>query len=109
AWSYGLLTHAASDVWAHTLMNEFAEGVFPPIATLPTDQRNFANATRHFLTESYIADATANSDNDPERSTLPDGDISDDSSSGALYDAPHRFIYEALIKPFDGEPTSGRG
>ena len=29
AWSYGLLTHSAGDHWAHTLVNEFAEGVAP--------------------------------------------------------------------------------
>ena len=29
AFAYGFMTHAAGDMWAHTLVNEFAEGVFP--------------------------------------------------------------------------------
>jgi autotransporter-associated beta strand protein len=109
AWSYGFVTHAAGDYWAHTLVNEFTEGIFPSFTTLPTNARNFANAARHFLMENYIGDATPGQDNDSERSLLPDGDISSDSSPAQPYDAPHRFVYEALIKPFDGQPSSSRG
>ena len=105
AWSYGFLTHGAGDVWAHTLMNDFAEGVFPPFATLPTNARNFANAARHFLVESYIGDATPGIDDNSDRSLLPDGDISSTSSVGERIAAPAQFLYEAFIKHFAGEPT----
>ena len=38
AWSYGFATHAAGDVFAHTLVNEFSEGVFPSAADVALDQ-----------------------------------------------------------------------
>ncbi|MFN0038401.1 MAG: LEPR-XLL domain-containing protein, partial [Burkholderiales bacterium] len=116
AWSYGFLTHAAGDHWAHTLVNEFAEGVFPDFvdvfASLNSDQRDFANGLRHFLVEGYIGDVTRGFDaerktdnGDPNRKVLPNGDVSDDSSPGIPYGAPTRFIYETLIRPFPFDPT----
>src|SRR5262249_41855009 len=105
AWSYGFLTHAAGDVWAHTLINELTEGVFPSFFHLPKADRLPANPVRHFLVEGYIGDATPGLDNDPERSLLPDGDISNESTPPIRYDAPNRFIYETFVKPFPGDPT----
>ena len=37
AFTYGFVTHAAGDMWGHTLINDFAGGVFPPFSELPTD------------------------------------------------------------------------
>ncbi len=110
AWSYGFLTHAAGDHWAHTLVNEFAEGVFPEvgdvIGSIGDDERELANALRHFLVEGYVGDATPGFDsNRDDRTLLPDGDVSDDSTPGIPFDAPARFIYEALIRPFPNDPT----
>ncbi|PYR22394.1 MAG: hypothetical protein DMF94_04905 [Acidobacteria bacterium] len=109
AWSYGFLTHTAGDHWAHTLMNDFAEGIFPAVSeivdSLTTDQRELANALRHLLTEAYIGDATPGFDNNPDRTQLPDGDFSDNSTPGIPFDAPSHFIYEALIRPFAQDPT----
>ena len=31
AFAYGYATHAAGDMWAHTFVNDFAEGVFPSV------------------------------------------------------------------------------
>src|SRR5262249_37934012 len=62
--------------WAHTLVNDLTEGVWPSFFKLPTDKRLFANAARHLLIEGYIGDATPRIDNDPDRTLLPDGDIS---------------------------------
>lgn len=109
AWAYGYLTHGAGDVWAHTLMNDFAEGVFPSIASLPTNARNFGNAVRHVLIEGYIGDATPGIDGNPDRTLLSDGDISSTSSVGEFIDAPAQFVFETFIKHFTGEPTTGRG
>ena len=109
AWSYGFLTHSAGDHWAHTLVNDFAEGIFPAVGeivdSLTSDQRELANALRHFLTEAYLGDATPGFDGNPERTVLPDGDVSDDSTPGIPFDAPTRFIYESLIRPFAQDPT----
>src|SRR5262249_37589235 len=91
------------------LVNEFAEGVAPGFvaaaASIPTDQRDLANMLRHFMTEAYITDALEGVDTNKDRTVLPDGDVSDDSTPGISYDAPVRFIYEALIRPFPNDPT----
>ncbi|NOS70321.1 MAG: hypothetical protein HOP33_10365, partial [Verrucomicrobia bacterium] len=105
AWSFGYLTHESGDHWAHTLVNEFTEGVAPGLADAFQSQRNAGNLLRHFLTEGYIADASPGFDRDPDRTVLPDGDVSDNSTPGIPYDAPIRFIYETLIKPFQYDPS----
>ena len=60
AWSYGFLSHSAGDLFAHALVNQFAEGVAPGFgaaaASLPGDQRDLGNMLRHLMTEAYIAD-----------------------------------------------------
>ena len=110
AWSYGFVTHAASDMWAHTMVNEFADGVFPGFLDVVTQQHDTENAVRHLLVEGYIADATPGFDgNREDRTRLPDLDVSDDSTPHIPFDAPHRFIYETFIQPNAGEPTEDRG
>ena len=81
AFAYGYLAHAAGDVFAHTMVNEFAGGPFPPLAEGGglTDPENIKNALRHIVVEGYIADATLGFDGDPSPETLPGGDVSDDS------------------------------
>src|SRR6266545_4477785 len=107
AWSYGFLTHAAGDQWSHTLVNEFSEGVFPAFADILTDQRDLANAVRHILVEAYVGNATHGFDgNRDDRTRLPDGDVSDDSTPAVPLDAPIRFIYETLIRPFPFDPSA---
>ncbi|HKJ55939.1 MAG TPA: hypothetical protein VJ978_08120, partial [Nitriliruptoraceae bacterium] len=106
AFAYGYATHAAGDFWAHTLVNEFTEGEFPGVLDLAGDDRDLANAVRHFMAEGYVGDATPGLDLDGTSSLLPDGDISDDATPGIVYDAPLRFIYETLIKAFPGDPTA---
>ena len=115
AWSYGFLTHAAEDMWAHTLVNEFAQGVFPAVADILTDSENAAIAVRHLLVEGYIGDATPGYDGNPDRTTLPDGDVSDDSTPGidfptnGEFQGMSRYIYQTFILPQDpakGLPTS---
>lgn len=105
AWSYGFLTHGAGDVWAHTLINEFTQGVFPGLGDIVEEDVALANAIRHFLAEAYVGDATPNFEGLDGRTTLPDGDVSDDESPGIDYDAPIRFIYETLLQPFAGDPS----
>ncbi len=107
AWSYGYLTHAAGDMWAHTLVNEFATGVFPAVGDVLTDSDKAAIAVRHILVENYIGDATPGFDGNPDRTTLPNGDVSDDSTpkvdfpSNSEFAATSSFIYETLIVPQD--------
>src|SRR5688572_8508582 len=37
AFAYGYATHAAGDMWAHTLINDHALGVFPAVGEIVTD------------------------------------------------------------------------
>jgi hypothetical protein len=106
AFTYGYATHAAGDLFAHTLVNEFSEGIFPSVPDIAQDDRDLANAVRHLMVEGYIGDATPGFDNVSDHTLLPDGDISDDSSQGITFNAPMHFIYKALIKPFPGEPVA---
>ncbi len=110
AWSYGYLTHAAGDIWAHTLVNEFSGGPFPgpsefvDIAGRKIKTAELSNALRHLMVEEYIADATPGFDGDPERSELraEDGtllDVTDDTTPEIVFDAPHDFIYQTFLAP----------
>src|SRR5688500_16535615 len=61
---------------------------------------------RHFMTEAYIADSLPGFDaNRTDRTLVGPGDYSDDSTPAIAYDAPIRFIYEALIRAFPHDPT----
>jgi hypothetical protein len=109
AFAYGFATHAAGDFFAHTLVNEFTEGVFPAAFDIilgETQARDAAAALRHIMVEGYIGDSTPGFDSYGDVSLLPDGDLAGDSTPGLTYDAPMRYIYESLIKPFPGDPTS---
>src|SRR5688572_980633 len=105
AWSYGLLTHSAGDHFAHTLVNEFAEGVAPGFFAASQDQRDLGNMLRHFMTEAYMADALEGVDTNPDVTDV-NGDLSTVSTEGIEFQAPVRFIYEALIRPFAHDPTA---
>jgi hypothetical protein len=110
AFGYGFLTHAAGDMWAHTLVNEFARGVFPGVGEIVTHQSDAEIAIRHLIVEGYIGNATPGFDNNEDRTTLPDGDVSDDSTPGVAYDAPIRWIYETLVRPDQPDaPSTNRG
>lgn len=110
AFSYGYLTHAAGDLWAHTLVNEISGEVFPAVGEILTDAQAASIALRHLIVEGYIGDATAGFDGNPDRTTLPDGDVSDDSTPGIAFDAPGRFVYQTLVRPdAPGAPSTARG
>src|SRR6476469_5619589 len=92
AFAYGFMTHAAGDMWAHTLVNEQAKGVFPGVKEILTNSHDAEIAIRHIILEGYIGDAT------------------DDSSPGTGFDAPVRWIYETLVDPNAvGAPSTARG
>lgn len=110
AFTYGFLTHAVGDMWAHTLVNDFSdpshtEGVFPSFGEIPTSVDKAGIALRHFIIEGYVGDATPGFDGNPERGPAPGGDVSDDSTPGFPYNAPHRFLYKALIDPAAPTPV----
>jgi hypothetical protein len=67
AFAYGYLTHAAGDMWAHTLVNDVAGGVFPAVGEILTDVDDAEIAIRHIIVEGYIGDATAGYDGNKER------------------------------------------
>src|SRR5205823_5722583 len=105
AWAYGFATHAAGDLWAHTLVNEFADGVFPSFANVAVKDQARANAIRHLIVEGYVGDATPGFDGlGDDRVQLPDGDVSSDASIPRQLDAPIAFIYDALIKDLPNLP-----
>ena len=105
AFSYGFLTHAAGDLWAHTLVNDFARELWPPIGEVLTDSFALSVALRHKAVEAYIGDATPFYDGNPDRTLLPDGDISDVTTPHRPFDAPHRFLYETFIDPLAETPA----
>ncbi|PYQ22490.1 MAG: hypothetical protein DMF79_05840, partial [Acidobacteria bacterium] len=116
AFTYGFLTHAAGDMWGHTLINDFADGVFPALKEIPGDIHKGENALRHLIAEGYVGDATPGFDgfqdaDDPRdpRGPAPGGDTSDDSTPGFAYDAPHAFIYDVLIDEAAATPLPDRG
>jgi hypothetical protein len=104
AFTYGYLTHAAGDMWAHTLVNDFSGGVFPSVSEIFTSVPKAAIAMRHLILEGYIGDATPGYDGNPERGPAPLGDVSDDSTPSYAYDAPHNFIYKTLVDPAAATP-----
>ncbi len=109
AFAYGYLTHAAGDMWAHTLVNDFSGGVFPGVSeieeTLRRGDASLAKiALRHIVLEGYIGDATPGYDGNPDPLNVG-GDISDDSTPGVAFNAPNRFIYEAMINPAARTPS----
>lgn len=107
AFSYGFLTHAAGDLWAHTLVNDFAQQLWPPIGEVLSDPFALSVALRHKAVEAYIGDATQHYDGNPERTLLPDGDFSDVDTPHRAFDAPYRFLYETLIDPAASTPAGG--
>lgn len=109
AFSYGYLTHAAGDMWAHTLINDISDGIFPAIKDIVTDVESAKIALRHTIIEGYIRAATADFDSNPERGPAPFGDISGNSTLGIKFQAPHRFVYETLVDPSANTPAPGRG
>jgi hypothetical protein len=99
AFAYGFATHAAGDMWAHTFVNDFAEGIFPAVGDIVSDVGKAEIAIRHLIVEGYIGDATPGYDGNLDRQDLPDGDRSNDSTPGIAYDAPKRFLYDSLVDP----------
>jgi hypothetical protein len=127
AFAYGFLTHAAGDMWAHTLVNDFAGGIFPTVGEMATDPAKAAIAVRHVIVEGLVGDATPGFDGNHERGPAPglnedgDPDVSDDSTHGIAYEAPpDKFIYDVFIargvdaaghytQPVGNQPTAARG
>ncbi len=110
AFGYGFLTHAAGDMWAHTLINDFAGGVFPAFKELiQPDKAKIA--VRHLIAEGYAGNATPGWDRSADQEdrgpvcTAPGppgtncNDVSDDQTHGIPFDAPHEFIYDTLVDP----------
>ena len=62
AFAYGYLTHAAGDVWAHTLVNSFARGVYPAMADVVRDPWARSVALRHIVVDQYIGTKTPRTD-----------------------------------------------
>jgi hypothetical protein len=62
AFAYGFLTHAAGDTLAHTLMNDYAGGVFPSVKEVITRLPAAKIALRHLVPEGYSGAATAGFD-----------------------------------------------
>lgn len=106
AFAYGYMAHGAGDMWAHTFVNGFAQGVFPGLTDILTDADNASIALRHLIGELYIGDAAPGFDGNKDRQLVPfeanedgDPDISDTGTPRQTFDAPSRFIYETFVNP----------
>lgn len=126
AFAYGFLTHAAGDVWAHTFVNELADGVFPALSEVATDAEAAAVALRHIVVEGYVGEATQGFDANPDREPV-DGGVSDDSTPRVgLAAPPDLFVWETFVerprirggrfggrafadRAMRGQPTAERG
>ena len=71
AFGYGYLTHAAGDMWAHTLINDVSDGVFPAVGDIVTDVDDAEIAIRHIIIEGYVGDATPGFDGNEARGPVP--------------------------------------
>ncbi len=113
AFTYGYMTHAAGDTFAHTLVNEFAGETFPEVGDILTNVDEAEFAIRHLLIEGYIGDATPGVDGNPDRTGVPSSpypDVSDDSTPRVAFDSPNRWIYNTLVnRSATGAPTTDRG
>ncbi len=110
AFGYGFLTHAAGDMWAHTLINDFAGGVFPSFKEFIHPEKAKI-AVRHLIAEGYAGNATPGWDRSTDQEdraavcTAPGpagtdcNDVSDDQTHGIAFDAPSEFIYNTLVDP----------
>ena len=123
AFTYGFLTHAAGDLWAHTLVNTFADGVFPGVFDMVEEVQNgevsadgqvqlTEIALRHIIVEGYIGDATPGYDGNDNRTLVPgetneDGDpeVSDDATPGTAFAMPMDFLYDTLVDPSNPLPV----
>jgi hypothetical protein len=113
AFTYGFLTHAAGDLWGHTFVNEFANGVFPSVQEVVADPaQNLPLAVRHIIVEGVVGDATPGFDGNPaERKSAPGGygmtggDRSTDATEGYRYDVPHAFLFATLVSPEAATPV----
>ncbi len=99
AFAYGFLVHASGDVWGHTLVNEFAHGVFPSVTLMPSCPDIVPIAVRHILAEGQVGDATPGFDGNPGYYGLgPDGHYTDRRTPGYAYDQPpNLWLYETLV------------
>jgi hypothetical protein len=84
AFAYGFLTHAAGDMWAHTLVNEYARGIAPGPKDWVKDPQKLGIFIRHIIVEGYVSKHTP--------------------STNLRIDAPTDFIYRTLID----NPTAKR-
>ncbi len=105
AFTYGFLTHAAGDVWGHTVVNEMSHGVFPAVGEILTNVEKAAEAIRHIISEGYIGEATPGFDGNPEFEWYA-GDYTDSSTEGFAYDVPKDFIYRTLVAPWAPTPIA---
>lgn len=111
AFAYGYPMHVAADTWSHTLVNQFSEGVWPDLKMVIGYDQARANVIRHLLLEGYIADATPGFDgvktvdDETQRTLLPDGDVSNDSSWVRELNIPTRFVFDALIDDLPDLPA----
>jgi len=111
AFGYGFLTHAAGDMWGHTLVNDLSDpsgevGVFPSVGEILdfSDLAPALLAVRHIVAEGYIGTATPGWDTNPDRGPAPGGDVSDRDTPGIPFQAPNQFLYETLIDPTQPTP-----
>lgn len=82
AFILGYSTHYAGDLFGHSFVNDWADGVFPSIDEIKSDVSKSNIALRHIVAESYV-----------------DLQIPDEQKTGAniALDAPISFIKEVLL------------
>lgn len=82
AFILGYATHYAGDLFGHSFVNDWADGVFPSVDEIKSDPSKSDIALRHIVAESYI------------ELKIPDAQKTGDNIA---LDAPIKFIKEVLL------------
>ena len=120
AFTYGFLTHAAGDMWGHTLINDFAGGLFPSVGEVTKSRDAALIALRHIVAEGYAGSATPGWDRTigtrakvcvgaPTTRGTNCKDVSDDQTGAVQLAAPHKFLYNIFVSPDAKLPVPSRG
>ena len=120
AFTYGFLTHAAGDMWGHTLINDFAGGLFPSVGEVTKSRDAALIALRHIVAEGYAGSATPGWDRTigtrakvcvgaPTTRGTNCKDVSDDQTGAVKLAAPHKFLYNIFVSPDAKLPVPSRG
>ncbi len=112
AFAYGYLTHAAGDMWAHTLVSDVAGGVFPSVGELAdVDKAEIADLAHHLSSRATSATRRRATDGSKARGPVQ-GEVNEDGNpAGVRRLRAHRLRRPQALHLRDvhhpGQPAAG--